>query len=197
MNRRTTDDEAGQPVHGLHELGSWPGRPTPKLPQLVDPYDESADLGRRARSYLQTNCAHCHQFNAGGAANIALGFELPLEETKTVDVRPIQGTFNIAGASIIAPGRPGALGAVLPRLQARGRPDAPRRLGPGRRARDPDDPRLDRTECPRPTIDGDAAAKVAPEDRAALESLRQADRSVTRRSIGGDAARWHPRRGEP
>ena len=28
-----------------------------KLPKQVDPYDESADLDRRARSYLQTNCA--------------------------------------------------------------------------------------------------------------------------------------------
>ena len=42
----------------------------------------------------------------GGTANIALGFEVPLAETRTVDVRPIQGTFQIAGARIIAPGDP-------------------------------------------------------------------------------------------
>ena len=90
----------------------WRGRPTSaKLPSLVDPYDESADLDRRARSYLQTNCAHCHQFNAGGTANIALGFEVPLAETKTVGIRPIQGTFGISGARIIAPGDPA--GSVL------------------------------------------------------------------------------------
>jgi putative heme-binding domain-containing protein len=57
------------------------------------------------------NCSHCHQFNAGGAANIALGFELPLDKTKTVGVRPIQGTFNITNARIIAPGDPA--GSVL------------------------------------------------------------------------------------
>jgi uncharacterized repeat protein (TIGR03806 family) len=92
----------------FHEAGilAW----TPDLanpPRLVDPYDETADLDRRARSYLQTNCAHCHQFNAGGTANIALGFEVPLPATQTVGVRPIQGTFGIAGAEIIAPGDPG------------------------------------------------------------------------------------------
>ena len=75
-----------------------------KLPRLVDPYDESADLDRRARSYLQTNCAHCHQFNAGGTANIALGFESPLAATQTVGIRPMQGTFGIAGARIIVAG---------------------------------------------------------------------------------------------
>ena len=116
----------------LHGLGLLDWTPDPeRLPRLANPYDESANLGLRARSYLQTNCSHCHQFNAGGAANIALGFELPLKETKTVDVRPIQGTFNIDEARIIAPGRPVSLGPLLPRLQGRGRPDAPRRLGPG------------------------------------------------------------------
>ena len=82
-----------------------------KLPKLVDPYDESADLDRRARSYLQTNCAHCHQFNAGGTANIALGYDCRSSRPGPSDVRPIQGTFNIAGARIIAPGDPA--GSVL------------------------------------------------------------------------------------
>ncbi len=91
---------------------SWPGRPSrPSCRELVDPYDESADLDRRARSYLQTNCSHCHQFNAGGTANIALAYDVPLGETRTVGVRPIQGTFQIAGARIIAPGDPA--GSVL------------------------------------------------------------------------------------
>jgi uncharacterized repeat protein (TIGR03806 family) len=76
------------------------------LPRLAGPCDESADLDVRARSYLQVHCAHCHQFNAGGAANIALGFEVPLDQTKTIDVRPIQGDFKIDGARIIAPGDP-------------------------------------------------------------------------------------------
>ena len=133
-----------------HQLGLLAWTPDlAKLPKLVDPYDESADLDRRARSYLQTNCAHCHQFNAGGTANIALGYDVPLEATKTVGDRPIQGTFNIAGARIIAPGDPA--GSVLYyRMSKLGGGRMPR-IGSnaGRRARHPDDPRLDRRDAAR------------------------------------------------
>jgi uncharacterized repeat protein (TIGR03806 family) len=98
---------AANQLETMYQIGllSWVPQPS-KLPRLVDPYDKTADLDQRARSYLQTNCSHCHQFNAGGSANIALGYDVPLEETKTVGVRPIQGTFNISGARIIAPGDP-------------------------------------------------------------------------------------------
>jgi uncharacterized repeat protein (TIGR03806 family) len=87
-----------------------PARPE-DAPKLANPYDESDDLGRRARSYLHVNCSHCHQFGAGGSTNMQLTFSLPLDQTKTVGARPLQGTFNIAGARIIAPGDPG--GSVL------------------------------------------------------------------------------------
>ena len=36
------------------------------LPSLVNPYDESHELSARARSYLFTNCAHCHMPGGGG-----------------------------------------------------------------------------------------------------------------------------------
>ncbi len=81
------------------------------LPKQANPYDESANLNDRARSYLQVNCAHCHQFGAGGAALIALAGNLELSQTRTVGVRPIQGTFGIDHAQIIAPGDPD--GSVL------------------------------------------------------------------------------------
>ena len=108
MNR--TRNENGVPINqltALHEAGLLGWTPEPdRLPRLADPYDESAEVGHRARSYLQTNCAHCHQFNAGGTANIALGFEVPLDQTNTMGARPIQGTFHIDDARIIAPGDP-------------------------------------------------------------------------------------------
>ena len=84
----------------VRELDAWP------KPHLTDPYDASADLNERARSYFQTNCAHCHQFGAGGTALIDLRFTLPLAETKTLNVKPAQGAFDIKPASIIAPGNP-------------------------------------------------------------------------------------------
>ena len=85
-------------------------RPAPAAPRacrrLADPYDESAGLDARARCLLQVNCAHCHQSDAGGSADDRPGVVLPLEQTETVGVRPIQGTFGIDDARIIAPGEP-------------------------------------------------------------------------------------------
>lgn len=81
------------------------------LPRTADPYDPKEELNRRARAYLQVNCAHCHQFNAGGAATIVLSDDVTLEKTQAVGVKPSQGTFGIADARIINPGDPA--GSVL------------------------------------------------------------------------------------
>jgi putative heme-binding domain-containing protein len=83
-----------------------PSPPINERPQLVDPFDESVDLGRRARSYLHVNCAHCHRFNGGGAAKIYLPFDMPIHETEAVATRPTQGTFGIHDAMIVAPTDP-------------------------------------------------------------------------------------------
>jgi putative heme-binding domain-containing protein len=74
--------------------------------RLVNPHDTSASLEDRARSYLHVNCSHCHQFGAGGTADIDLCREMTLRRTKTVDVRPAQGTFEITDARILVPGDP-------------------------------------------------------------------------------------------
>ena len=71
--------------------------------QLVDPFDETQDIDQRARSYLHANCAHCHQPGAGGTANIDLRFDQPIEQSQTLGMRPMQGTFGIANAEILAP----------------------------------------------------------------------------------------------
>lgn len=73
---------------------------------LVDPYDESADLDARARSWLDVNCATCHRRNGGGAAFIAFHYADSLEKTNALDAPPTQGTFAIPQARIIAPGDP-------------------------------------------------------------------------------------------
>jgi hypothetical protein len=59
-----------------------------------------------ARSYLHVNCAHCHQPGAGGTADLDLRLMTRLEKTKLLGFRPIQGTFDIPEARIIAPGDP-------------------------------------------------------------------------------------------
>src|SRR5262249_13159776 len=43
-----------------------------KLPRLVDYNDPKYDVATRARSYLQSNCAHCHMKWGGGNADFQL-----------------------------------------------------------------------------------------------------------------------------
>ncbi len=76
------------------------------LPTLANPYDPSAALDHRARSYLHANCAHCHQMGAGGTADIELRTTFKIEKTKALDAKPLQGTFGIANAAILSPGDP-------------------------------------------------------------------------------------------
>jgi len=76
------------------------------LPKYVNPYDTKAELTNRARTYLQVNCSICHVADGGGNSLIELDYKNTLEATKTVGARPVQGTFNISDAMIIAPGDP-------------------------------------------------------------------------------------------
>ncbi len=114
MNRET--NRAGrreEQVAMLSKLGLLDGSPASHkgTPRLVDPYGKAGDLAMRARSYLQVNCAHCHQFGAGGSANIQLRADLALAKTNAVGVRPMQGGFGLDDPKIIAPGDPD--GSVL------------------------------------------------------------------------------------
>jgi uncharacterized repeat protein (TIGR03806 family) len=80
--------------------------PTEKLPRLVDHEDQTQDLDRRARSYLHSNCAHCHTKWGGGNADFKLLASFPLQDAGIVDVRPGQGDFKIADVRLLAPGHP-------------------------------------------------------------------------------------------
>jgi len=80
--------------------------PSEQRPRLADPSAASSDLDARARAYLQVNCAHCHRMHAGGAVLSQMHYDLPLERTNMVGVRPTQGTFGIHSAQVIAPGDP-------------------------------------------------------------------------------------------
>ncbi len=81
-------------------------KPVDRLDKLVDPRDEKADLDKRARSYLQANCSHCHRKWGGGNAEFQLLYTLPIKETDTIGVKPGQGSFDLKDPKLLVPGDP-------------------------------------------------------------------------------------------
>jgi putative heme-binding domain-containing protein len=80
--------------------------PADKLPRLVNPYDQTADLELRVRSFLHANCSQCHVADGGGNARMELEFSTPRDKMNIIGVVPLQGKFEIPEAEIIAPGDP-------------------------------------------------------------------------------------------
>ena len=84
-------------------LFSAPLADTPdNLERLTDPTNLGAPLSDRARAYLYTNCAQCHQ--NGGTTNVNIDFhiETPANQMNVCEVSP---THAIGGASyIMSPG---------------------------------------------------------------------------------------------
>jgi uncharacterized repeat protein (TIGR03806 family) len=95
-----------------------PGRSAAR-PPLVDPSDPRAPLERRVRSYLHANCAICHVEAGGGNAAINLSIASALEKMRLIDVLPMQDSFGIDGARIVAPGHP-ERSTLLERIRRRG-----------------------------------------------------------------------------
>jgi uncharacterized repeat protein (TIGR03806 family) len=86
--------------------------PKPNAPRHVDPYDTSAPLADRARTYLATNCAHCHTPEGGGNTLMDLGPGVAPDRQHLIDAPPQHGTLGLADARIVAPGDAGR--SVLP-----------------------------------------------------------------------------------
>ncbi len=123
MNRQHDyGGERANQIETLRRIGLFEGAPTANvstLPRLPEPGDASLPVDRRARSYLQGNCAHCHQFGAGGNSDIRLQFGLALDKTYTVGGDPFHGDMGVKGARILVPGKP-AESVLYLRMAARG-----------------------------------------------------------------------------
>jgi glucose/arabinose dehydrogenase len=78
--------------------------PDAAAPRLVDPYASGSPLGERVRSYLATNCAHCHIPNGGGNSSMNLAPWVALDEQHLLDAWPQHGNFGLRDARLISPG---------------------------------------------------------------------------------------------
>lgn len=77
-----------------------------KLPKLADFNDASHPVDVRARSYLHSNCAHCHMKWGGGNAEFNLLATLKLGDMGIANVPAAHGTFDVKGAKLLVPGHP-------------------------------------------------------------------------------------------
>jgi uncharacterized repeat protein (TIGR03806 family) len=77
-----------------------------KLPKLADYDDAKLPVDVRARSYLHSNCAHCHMKWGGGNAEFKLLSTLPLKEMGIVNVAAAHGNFGLKDAKLLVPGHP-------------------------------------------------------------------------------------------
>jgi uncharacterized repeat protein (TIGR03806 family) len=77
--------------------------PPAQLPVIPDPFGNAA-LGLRARAYLHTNCANCHQPGGSAQSDIDFRYTTALIATNACDVTPTLGDLGITNPRIIAPG---------------------------------------------------------------------------------------------
>jgi len=111
LNKDFTYPQTGRTVNQLTTLDAVSMFATPigdpaVLPALADPTDVSASLDDRARAYLHTNCAQCHQPGGPTPTNLDLRYTTSLANTNACDVAPDAGDLGIPNALIIAPGDP-------------------------------------------------------------------------------------------
>jgi len=73
------------------------------LPALPDP-GGNAPIGERARAWLHSNCAQCHQPDGPTPSSMDLRYSTPLSATKACNAVPQSGDLGIDAALLIAPG---------------------------------------------------------------------------------------------
>ena len=80
--------------------------PPEKLPKLADFDDVKVPVDARARSYLHSNCSHCHMKWGGGNAEFKLLTTIALPDMGIVGVPPAHGGFGLKDARLVVPGAP-------------------------------------------------------------------------------------------
>jgi hypothetical protein len=82
-------DGSGNQLRRLESLGAFDAplkKPDHDYRKLSNPYDRSADVESRVRSYLHANCAQCHEWAGGGNSAIDLHFNTARENMGLIGV---------------------------------------------------------------------------------------------------------------
>lgn len=82
------------------------GKPVDQLVAYPDPYGTAGTPELRARAYLHSNCANCHQPKGGGRGNMDLRFGTAFKDTASCNVEPEAGDIGVTGAKLVIPGDP-------------------------------------------------------------------------------------------
>lgn len=113
-------DDVGQmnrnePIGGQPQLATWAGwglfNPPVgdiwiDLPRFANPYDDSASIDDRVRSYLHSNCSGCHMPGGAAGTDLDLRHDTPLALTQMCDEPPQKGDLGVVGAKLLKPGSP-------------------------------------------------------------------------------------------
>lgn len=113
---------AGNQLEAFQTLGIFTEplpKPATELGRLSNPYDPTARLEDRARSYLHANCSVCHIEAGGGNARMHLEFTTAADRMELIGARPQHATFGLRDAMLVAPGHPDR-SVLLHRLSTRG-----------------------------------------------------------------------------
>jgi uncharacterized repeat protein (TIGR03806 family) len=107
-------------LHAIDVLTPPLAQTPDQLPVIPDPFGGAA-IGLRARAWLHTNCANCHQPGGPVPAPTAidLRFTTALNATSACNVVPALGNLGIADARLIAPGS-AARSVVVARVDRNG-----------------------------------------------------------------------------
>ncbi|MBT5170598.1 MAG: hypothetical protein HOI15_11050 [Opitutales bacterium] len=73
---------------------------------LVDPSDESEPIESRARSWIHSNCSHCHKVSGGSGLTAQMNVAVPSSQLELIGHLPNRGYFGLEGAPQIDPGNP-------------------------------------------------------------------------------------------
>ena len=99
--RYPSSGREGHQITTLKTIGALSGTTTDVT--LADPADQSTPVSERARAYLHTNCAQCHQPGGGTNVDIDLRWQTDFTNTRLCNVPPQNGTMGLDGAMRLVP----------------------------------------------------------------------------------------------